>query len=635
MAWQPCRAMKGNKANELPENFVFVDTETVPDNPMPDFATADHPHKFRLGVAVGYRRKGADFGAESWLQFTDPDVFWAWLTRWPRKRSPVWVFAHNADYDFQALELTRKVDESWLRLTGGVERLNQSTPNNGRTKRPWQGLFVTDDKPWIIVATCPAGMVTIVDSMNYLSMPLSEIGRALGLCKLSMPEFSAADSEWFTYCRRDVEILSRAMLGIMSNWRSSGCGNWQWTAGRLAMTNFRHIYKGPSILVHGRNDVKKLERSSYFGGEIRNWYRGHYAGPVHSVDVRGSYASTMRDGRFPRRLIYSTIGKDKPCAWKDQWSEQAIAEVTLDTFEDHYPKRVKGRLTWPRGRFGTVLAGAELKYAIDNGAVVSVDNFAVYELFPIFRGYIDHWWAKRRAALESGDPINDQLAKMMMLNLYGKWGAMKPRWGIVDRHPEDPRWGYFLGPDPETGELVKHRAIGGTIQRQGKPGERTDTFVAIASFVTAADRLKNRKVRLQLPPESVLLQQTDGLWLTEDGRRALGELSEVMGNELGDYRDVSVHDWADVCNANWSITSAGAKLAGVPSHRYVDAAGIWSSQRADRLSNQCATGPQNRIRWTVQEIQLSNGSALSSQDSGSWLPIDEVSPIDEYLMESR
>ena len=632
MSWQPCRRMKGNKANEMPENFVFVDCETIPDYPFPDDAPAHIEHKLRLGVAVGYRRRGDTWGSESWLEFTSADVFWAWLTRWIRPRSPVWVFAHNADYDMCALELTRKVDEQWLKLTTPPRRPRTERTDGMKPARDWRGMFVTDDKPWIVIGVCPAGLVTIVDSMNYLPTSLAKIGLSIGKPKRPMPKMSATDADWFAYCRRDVEILSDSMRGLMSKWRLGNCGNWQWTAGRLAMTNFKHNYKGPEILIHARDDVKELERASYVGGEIRHWYQGLYDGPVHSVDVRGNYACAMLEGSFPRRLIYSTIGETSPRSFDPVWASQSVAHVVLDTFEDHYPKRDGIKVTWPRGKFATYLAGDELRNAFDNGFVTEVIDYATYELFPIFRDYVDRWWSVRRQAIDQGDCITDNLAKMMLVNLYGKWAAMKPKWNLCESHPEWQRWGHFLYPDPETGKPARHRGIGGSFQREGKRGEKSDTFVAIASFVTAAARLRVRNVRLQLPDNSVLLQQTDGMLLTEAGWQSLAEMKGIVGHALGSYRLVESHEWADVSNANWQLYPNGAKFAGVPSRRFRNDRGTWSACRASRLSEQCATGPTDRIAWNVQDVCSSRGPAWETQASGNWRTVSEVSPINEYLM---
>lgn len=623
----PARRLKGNKACELPENVVFVDTESIPIDDEVDNAPMGCPQRFRLGVAVGYRRRKDQWYAESWLEFKRPEVFWAWCQRWCRKKSPAWVFAHNWDFDAQALDLCGLVDRGWFKVDFPKPASAPKPDQDDGPRKKWVGMWVTETSPWIVKGFCPSGLLTLCDTMNYFNMSLSSLGDKIGKPKYTMPAFSEDDATWFSYCRRDVEIISDAVRGLMMSWRSQKRGNWQFTAARLAMTHYKHIRKDFDILIHKVPAAKAFERLSYFGGEFRAFYQGLYPHPCYYVDVRSMYASVMEAGEFPRQMVYWSDGEKKPCEWQDQWAPRSIAEVTLDTFEGHYPVRSDRRLLWPRGRFNAILAGDELADAVRNGAVEKVHRWATYDCKGIFRGYSRYWLAERQRAAEAGEPLAEHLAKIMGNYLYGKWAAIRNKWDVIECQGQYDKWSYFIRPNPETKRLGLCRAVGPTVQRKAPPDEREDTFIAIASFVTAAARLRVRRVREALPGQSVLLQQSDGLLLTAEGYDALRKMPGVCGERPGQFRLVHMYEYCDILSCSGYRTDQGEKIAGLPSVRVQVGPDTFKVWNIKNLNNVVGVGPPDRIEWESRTVSIRAGRSPMRGEIGAWLDKDLTSPI--------
>jgi hypothetical protein len=625
------RYLKPNKGSAGPEIVVCVDTETADVTPDDWDDDATQWHALRCGVAVAYRRKNGKWTGGTWLEFTNPNVWWTWLSQWGRKKSTVWVFAHNWHYDAQALNLWGEIDAGRFKIVLPPEVRPNGPGGKPVSYKGWRGLVAIDSCPFVVHCMGRAGSFRFVDSFNYCRVPLEKLAPPGAPGKLPQPDPAAADEEWFAYCRRDVEILAGFIKGLVDAWVSQDRGNFQPTAGRLAIGNYRHSHLWPKLLLHGDAEAQRLERDAYCGGEVRHWYNGEYDKPCHLVDMAGFYAAIMRDWNLPFRLVKHVVGPHAGRLLNAVGGERCIARVRIRTNNDHYPMKTDRVTCWPVGEFWTTLAGPELANAVDNGAVEDCSECAAYVMGPIFKTYAEYWLAERARAKEAGDYPAELLAKAMLVSLYGKFGALTAGWQTMDQVVPPFRWGTWAAPDPETHRLAKWRAIGGVAQIQREREERDDTFVAIPAFVCAVGRWLMRRVRSAMPARSALLQQTDSLLVTDAGLAWLREGGHLGAGEPGRMRLVQSFKSAEIVSANCWVADDCEKLAGVSGVRHRVGRLEWDVQAPSKSNEHVSREPDGLIRWTERRVRI----VPNTGDLGHWTPGWSEGPLSAAELAER
>lgn len=553
--------LKKNHKCELPSSVVFVDTETMDINRVEKDGKYVERHDIRLGIARRYRRRGDDWYGRSDIRFTNESEFWDWLLQGLRKKEKCIVFAHNWHYDAQVLRLWHMLDSGVLQihLKG---RIDPDKPE--RTKRDWNGLVAIGDRPFVIECITVFGSVSFVDTMNYFPMPLAKLGAGMNLPKLDKPADDASDEDWYDYCQRDVDIIDTAIRNLMTDWREENIGNWQPTSGRLALSAYRHNWMDYDIVIDPDRPSKVLERDSYVGGEHRNWYNGLYEGKVYHVDCNGLFPFAMRDNLFPTKLRDYAKGDGARRVIDRYGVSNCIARVDVCDYSKTIPVKKGKRTIYPQGEFTAVLAGSELGRAIDNERITGFREAASFAMESIFTRYINYWFQKRMDAKRNGNAGTESLAKIMMVSLYGKFSSKTAGWKLVTDVKTNLRWGHFVSPTDGEPGFKECRAIGGNIQAACERVDKKDSFCAISSFVTMYAREYMRSIREMLPVNSILSQCTDSLIMTDLAYGIFSEINGMIGDRLGQFKDVGNYNWIDIVDASHWESDTDVRMAGIP-----------------------------------------------------------------------
>lgn len=557
-----------NISEASPTQFVFVDTETTPHAIS---GTADSEMlTFRLGHAISCRlERGRKRNRKEW-PFTSTGEFWRFLEGQMSVHRPVWLFAHNAGFDMRVLGLPAQIRAGNYTLIS-KRVLPSKSPGVAPRISTRRGLCVIENSPFILELWNRAGhKLLIVDLINFMRAKLADIGAWCGIEKLVMPPFDAQDTVWAQYCQRDCEILEQATIRLIGWTKQHGMGMFRWTAPAQAMACFRHRFMKRFIEPHGDEHVTKLERASYYGGQVSCWYIGAVApassgaqrafdipelyteqrpiGPVYQLDVCSLYPSVMRDALYPYRLIgYKDFERWEPSG-SVRLGIDCIARVRIDSSTQQFPKHHHGMTCYPVGTYETVLAGGELARAVMSGSVVAVWEFARYDCYDMFTTFVDYFWQQRYMALLSRNDIEAQLCKLVLNSLHGKFAQRSPDWidanGVVP--PID--FGMWVSIDGPTRNITHYRNIGGRVQVRVEREEQPRTFPAIAAFVASAAREKMRAYRELCGMGNYYYQGVDSLYTNSAGLSNLDYAGMISVDTLGKFRivrteaDAQFHD---------------------------------------------------------------------------------------------
>jgi len=452
-----------NEGGEYPREVVVMDTETR-EVRLKGGLTA---HRLVFGWAFYARRvRGDRWECQRWQRFATRAVFWDWIEARLRVKSRLTIYCHNAEFDAQVVAAFEEMESRGFRCVSAC----------------------LEGPPTIIKWRRDKSTVQWLDTLNLFRVPLAVIGKRLKLPKLKMPNRWGSKARDDAYCKRDVEIVWKALLEWWQFLRDHNLGTAAPTLAGQAMNAYRHRFMKVQLFIDSNPAALELSRRAYVGGRCECFRIGFIDTPGVTLDINSMYPFVMRTLQCPTRLltVRSTTPLDVLARYLETYA--LIADVTLVTDEPAYPHVVEGRLCFPVGRFRQVLASPELRYALRAGHVARCHAVAVYERAAIFRGFVDWMWSERTKARKRGDALMDWLIKIVGNSLYGKFGQRGRKWEVVD---ECPRFevGDRTSYDIDAGRWVYRRQIGHALQELSDDGESMHSFPAIAAHVTSAARL--------------------------------------------------------------------------------------------------------------------------------------------------
>jgi len=465
--------------------------------------------------------------------FYSTDDFLALLEKSTSSRYPTWLFAHKASYDAQISGLFDALKrERWRIDTRAGE--TPDDPEAAYWAETMRCFFVIGDPPTAMALRSPKGhKLYVVDTMNFWRCSLSKLGQNVGVDKLPMPDYAASDSIWETYCRRDVEIIERAIINLVTWLDSNNLGRLRFTASGLAAEAFRVGYPESRVYPHEEVDTRQLERKGYFGGEVRAFRVGNVDGDLYQVDVNSLYPAMMASRKLPFELQAVSGHLD----WKKGVPPgdplETMAEVWVRDFGDSYPVRISGSTNYARGSFATILCGDELAGAIKRGDVLGYRQWARYNVADLFSGFVNKFWSMRVKAKKANDSATDLFCKALLNSLYGRFGMTSQN--LIQRTdffaPVD--FGRWSTVSLSTGKIRRFQVINHRpFEILGKK-ELKSAFPAVAAFITAAGREHMRHLRRLIGRRCLIYQGVDSLVVTKAGMVKLDRAGLIDPLTLG------------------------------------------------------------------------------------------------------
>ena len=365
-------------------------------------------------------------------------------------------------------------------------------------------------------ALLPAGLAALADQLAP-ELPKLDIGLSKGVT------FDPDSPVHRAYARRDVE----ALLAVMVRYRSIMAERFDgtlpsWSAAGTAMRAWQQtLAEGVSYSPgHHRTDV--LARAGYYGGLV---HPGSVAlhRDVATIDENSMYPTVMRANGVPTG--WSTpVNRYRPGRPGFYIVE---ATVPLDQPFTFIPYRdPKGILSWPTGRFETVISSLELDAARARGIKIRVISGSIWER-------IDHPFDEFVNRIEAMRAEGGPLALTGKLNgngLYGKFGTRpdKEEWAISDL-PPGPDW--MPGSDDPNDltlyGLWKHHA---TIHAPY-------LLPHWAAWITAGARLELLRLVEAIGPELVIYTDTDSVTAPREAiEAAIGRGTISVGPAFGQVK---------------------------------------------------------------------------------------------------
>lgn len=619
------RWLKGNRGTETPTNLIFVDTESTENvhATRKDIKTL----RLKLWVAISVRLEGGKATRRVVVRGKTANEFWKFVDARSTVDRCTWIFGHNIGFDLTMLSFWKQLDRGLFTFN----RLCRSDKGpDGKPLSSWTGRLCIDKRTTFIVCRSDRKKYKFVDTGNYWPSTIEHIGAQFGLPKLDMPKRDAPDDEWYTYCERDAAIVEAAVVDLMLTWRKEKCGVFQLTAPMLAMTNFRHTCKirrddsdSLDIECDPNSPQHVLERASYYGGRIQPFCIGEKTGSLYHLDVNSLYPHVMREGLYPRRFSGVDYGISIEDLRGKLRAYGVIAQVVVSSRYHTYPVRIDTEQYHCNGRYWTVLAGDELRHAVENECIHRIGRVQWYSVAAIFGGWVDYWYARKVACGNASprDVGGYELSKIILNSLSGKWAQAGRYW--IDR-PDiscKERWSGWSDQEEIDGPMVSFRGIAGHSQSMSDVGEPPHSFPAISAFITAAAREFMRRMLELCPVNSVYYMATDSLICNRDAFMALARAGMIDAVALGKFKVVETAYTCRINGANDYMFGEKRVVSGLMARAYANekeklVADVW-----EQLPSIVNCGPREEVTIKTVPVKTISPNRKGNIDiHGWWIP---------------
>lgn len=495
--------LRGNKARRVPSNLMFFDTETRW-REKGDI-TIHNAYIIESCLCTCTDRDNLEY-SENWKSHSDSETFWDYVIQNIGDKETLHIIGSNVLFDIAA--------------TRGFTIL----PEYGFTHE----FDATSGMTFILSLRNNSRGIKFLSCQNLVKYGVEKLGKLLGYEKGKVDFENDSEEKVREYCRRDVEIVKKAVLEYMRFCSENDLGNFAITLSSQALNAYRHRFMTGKILIHDSEYANKLERKAYYGGRAECFYIGKVKyDTVISMDINSMYPHVMKQYRYP--TIYKNYLRNPDLGYvQKQLSERCIiADCDIDTDVPYYAVRLNGKTCFPVGRFTTCLCTRGLETAIKFGHLKSVRQAVEYESGSIFRDYVEYFYGLKKRYKSAQNTYWYEIVKLFLNSLYGKFGQQYS--SIVEEKKCDigkleRNYCYDL----DTGEHFIEQYLCGKYKRiQGKEDSMV-TFTAIAAHVTEYARFYLYHIIDLIGPENVLYCDTDSVFIPAD------IVSEIPGYLKGD-----------------------------------------------------------------------------------------------------
>lgn len=580
--------------NYYPTNVAFFDCETEPRKIGNDRVS----HVMKLAVMQHYRftpKNGWRLQKE--LVTHSPQDISSFIHNSCRKRSTLYLFAHNIQFDLLVSSLFTEISEMGYAL--------KSFYFKGMVS-----IFEWQNETRKIIA---------LDSSNFFQGKLADIGETMGIPKMPI-DFDNCSMEYLIeYCRNDVLILVRMFMNWLTFLQDMELGAFKRTLASTSFNAWRFKYLRHKVYVHNEPLVLSLEQASYHGGRVEMFKRGLFnEDTYYRLDINAMYPSIMAQESFPVSLYSFKYDLDVKRLLNKLDKYAVIADVEVETNEPAFPVKTEDALIYPTGRFRAVLSTPEIKLLLDCGIIHHVFFAAWYQQQPIFREYMLAMYDLRMQFRKAGNKPYEKMSKILGNSLYGKFGQLSLETIHLDKQKgEQAHVEYRYDVDRKQHYKVVH--IAGNVFEQRPGGYSYHAFPAIASHVTAYGRVGIYNLIRKAGRENVFHTDTDGLIVNQVGYDRL--LSYINADEMGMLKVEEICEWVEVKAPKHYITPSVVKTKGIRADAQQLHFDLYQQQHFAGLSTMLARGSISEVHVdrVLKSLTFPIRTGVRSED-GSILP---------------
>lgn len=591
----PCKLIRKNHQKTLPSRVLYFDTET---RTQREGIITKHRMDIAWSCFTRYNKNGDEI-VSKWTFHNSPYLFCEYITELTQHKKTLYIMTHNAFFDLQVSDFFYYF-----------------------TKWGWiLDFYYEQGLTYILCIRKEDKTIKVVSTTNFFDTSVKALGKMLNLPKLDVTFGDVTPEDLSKYCKRDVEIIKKAMEFYYAFLREHDLGKFCMTKASQAMHAFRHRFMYSKIYIHENQEIKDFERLAYFGGRTECFFIGEpEGGPFVSLDVNSMYPYCMKNYFVPTKLVNYRENVPLDLAEDILKTFCVVAEVDINTDVPIYCTRDHGKLIFPIGRFKAHLCTEGLKIALQRGHALQIRRLAVYQRAKIFDDYIDYFYYLKSEYKKQGDKIMERMSKLFLNSLYGKFAQ---KIAIEDQQEDVTFDGYFRREtlDLVTGKTeIEYKLMNKRVVLWGEEDGK-NSFTAISAHITETARLVLWKIVEDIGYDNVLYCDTDSVKIRQS---ALHNLTYPLDKlKLGALDVEEKFEYFNIKGPKSYETEHIRKLKGVPS-------------KAEQINDNTFKYPSFLGQKSHMQKQITRFFIMrdtvktvgSTYDKGVVLPNGKVEPIE-------
>lgn len=315
----------------------------------------------------------------------------------------------------------RKPEEALKFLATYEKRINVWCTNLGYDianlfQNNFGALEITFVKGRFIQAKISGTQVKFLDTLNHWKISVEEMGKRIGLHKLKV----SGSYDDIAYNQRDALITRRFVVQMKETYETIGA-KLKATIGSTAL-DFYYSQFGTKP---GRDLFKTRELDwllgGYYGGRVEIFHTRPICGDISYYDFNSLYPSVMAGHVYP-----GISGHRFRMGFEE--SADGIADVTVSVDRScslpYLPLRTQRGLIFPTGKFRGKWTHYELRRAQELGYKIEKAHKSMEFNGSVrpFDEFVKTLYEKRLIAQAEEDVLMSDSLKLIMNNLYGKFG---------------------------------------------------------------------------------------------------------------------------------------------------------------------------------------------------------------------
>jgi hypothetical protein len=465
------------------------------------------------------------------------------------------IYAHNMDFDFK--------------LSGGWQEMI--------VKRGWTvDGFYFQGKVFImsLIKRFPLDdegkqegtlKIQLWDTANYFNMTLKSLGKGVGCKKMDLSAYGGVtnqripDKVLSEYCKNDVLVCYTAVRKLIDFLVEYDVTSLRPTAASLAIGALSHKFydqKENPICIHAYEDAVELERDSYKGGVTDCFQTGvDIRGEFMLLDINSMYPHIMKSYKSPVELVI--FRKDGELKGVLNAFTKEMNAGKYDIIADCYyelPKeyayilsRVKVKkekkclfVNSKGAPYWEVLSTPEIQFVQKYGKIHSVRRIAIYRTSHIFDKYVDFFYGiRKKFDNKKSKDYNGAfalVAKTMLNSCYGRFAMHDSEYVLLEEglKPDVRKWEVYDCDLPTNHNKVALVQMGDKLYAIVDTNDNSrDSFVAVASLITARARMLLVEMILAAGRENVFYCDTDSVIIKAEAEKRLGSYIDDGSKKLG------------------------------------------------------------------------------------------------------
>jgi DNA polymerase type B, organellar and viral len=515
----------------------------------------------RCHVAESHRRSIL-WSSPEYRSFDSPQGVHDWLESTRSNRRRTYVFTPSAIDTLLLTEMFQRWDVHGCKLTEGTPLGMPSAdtvapPVSPDPSDPPIASVGSDctDRRYYVNAFIPGINAQIVryrkngrgfqwcSHSQYCQSHVDLIAKSIGYKWLE--RFDGPDGKPLTdhSCMELSHLWLRFYQHLIDWWEDIDGGPWGSTVAAMSYSFLRRRLQPKTILRHNHERTATLENDAIFAGRRSVWYVGnigtedaweHYgdnapkrsehgtiSGGIVNHDVRSMYPYLLSCMPYPTRLLEFRDSISIAECMEAMETYGCIASVLLRTELPEYPMRRTDGIIYPVGVFRTVLCGPELQRAINREEIIRIDRCALYVMGTPFKESCGELLDMRQAARDGKLDAWGLFIKMLSNSMSGRIAQVPFHWQPQPDLVPLQEWGQWDTRDTATDSIEVYKSYCGMTWKRVQSEMLSRPMGAAYAYLTSYGRWIMSGIRSICPGESVIAQDTDGIWTTGRATRIL------------------------------------------------------------------------------------------------------------------